>query len=185
MELYVIRHGETKTNAHKEMVGRKQIYSLTEKGEQQAMNARNEINKIAYDFIICSPLERTRRTCELINTKGKKVLEEDRIMERDCGEMEGKPKDSFDYLHYWNYNYDFNIKGMMPIKEFVKNVWDFIEDIKEKYPNNKILIITHNGVCRAIGAYFNGIPKDGDLNLYAHSNCQIKHYDTAEITKNK
>ena len=63
MELYVIRHGQTATNACKGMVGRKQIYSLTEKGEQQARNARDEVNKIDYDFVICSPLERAKRTC--------------------------------------------------------------------------------------------------------------------------
>ena len=176
MELYVIRHGQTATNACKGMVGRKQVYSLTEKGEQQAIGARDEESKIDYDFVICSPLERAKRTCELVNVKEKKVIEDDRIMERDCGEMEGKPKESFDYPHYWNYNYSFDIKGMTPIKEFVQSIWDFIEDIKQKYPNSKILIVTHNGVCRAIGAYFNGIPEDGNLSVYAHDNCQIKHY---------
>ena len=181
MELYVIRHGQTATNACKGMVGRKQIYSLTEKGEQQAIEARNEVNKIDYDFVICSPLERAKRTCELINVKGKEVIEDDRIMERDCGEMEGKPKESFDYPHYWNYNYDFDIKGMKPIKEFVRDIWDFIDDIKQKYPSSKIVIVTHNGVCRAIGAYFKGIPQDGNLSLYAHDNCQIKHYSTREL----
>lgn len=176
MELYVIRHGQTETNACNGMVGRRQVYSLTKKGEQQALNARGEVNKIEYDFIICSPLKRAKKTCELINIKGKKVIEDDRIMERDCGEMEGKPKESFDYPHYWNYNYDFDIKGMTKIKDFVKNIWEFIDDISKKYPNSKILIVTHNGVCRAIGAYFNGIPEDGNLSLYAHDNCQIKYY---------
>ena len=139
MELYVIRHGQTATNACKGMVGRKQIYSLTEKGEQQAIDARGEVESIDYDFVICSPLERAKRTCELVNVKGKEVIEDDRIMERDCGEMEGKPKESFDYPHYWNYNYDFDFKGMTPIKEFVKTIWGFIDDIKQKYPNSNIL----------------------------------------------
>ena len=180
MELFVIRHGQTATNACKGMVGRRQHYSLTEKGEEQAIGAREEVSKIDYDFVICSPLERTKRTCELINVKGKDVIYDDRIMERDCGEMEGKPKESFDYPHYWNYQYDFDIPGMTPIKEFVQTVWDFIEDIKKRFPNKKILIVTHNGVCRAIGAYFNGIPQDGNLSVYAHDNCEIKHYDSLE-----
>ena len=150
MDLYVIRHGQTATNVCKGMVGRKQIYSLTENGEQQAISAREEVEKIDYDFVICSPLERAKRTCELVNSKGKKVIEDARIMERDCGEME------------------------------VKTIWDFIEDIKQKYPNSRILIVTHNGVCRAIGAYFNGIPEDGNLSVYAHDNCQIKHYSIKE-----
>ena len=176
MELYVIRHGQTATNASKGMVGRKQIYTLTEKGEEQARNARAEVEKLDYDFVICSPLERTKRTCELVNCKNVQVNYDERIMERDCGEMEGKPKESFDYPNYWNYNYDFDIKGMTPIKEFVRTIWEFLDEIKQKYPDKKILIVTHNGVCRAIGAYFNGIPKDGNLSVYAHENCQIKHY---------
>lgn len=176
MELYVIRHGQTATNACKGMVGRKQVYSLTEKGEEQARNARSEVENLDYDFVICSPLKRTKDTCKIVNVKNKDVIEDDRIMERDCGEMEGKPKESFDYPHYWNYNYEFDFKGMTPIKKFIETVWDFLNDIKEKYPNKKILIVTHNGVCRAIGAYFNGIPEDGNLSIYAHDNCEIKKY---------
>lgn len=42
MELYVIRHGQTETNACNGMVGRRQVYSLTKKGEQQALNARGK-----------------------------------------------------------------------------------------------------------------------------------------------
>lgn len=180
MEIYVIRHGQTATNACKGMVGRKQEYSLTEKGEEQAKDARNMVSKIDYDFVICSPLSRTKRTCELVNAKNKEIIYDERIMERDCGEMEGKPKESFDYPHYWNYNYEFDIKGMMPIKTFIKTVWDFLDEIKSKYPDKKILIVTHNGVCRAIGAYFNGIPDDGNLSLYAHDNCEIKHYNVPQ-----
>lgn len=56
-----------------------------------------------YDFVICSPLERAKRTCELVNVNGKDVIYDERIMERDCGEMEEKPKESFGYPHYWNY----------------------------------------------------------------------------------
>lgn len=177
MKIYVIRHGQTATNACKGMVGRKQIYSLTEKGEEQAINAQKMVEELDYDFIICSPLERTKRTCELVNNKDVEIMYDERIMERDCGEMEGKQKESFDYPHYWNYNYDFDIKGMTPIKEFLKTVWGFLDEIKEKYSDKNILIVTHNGVCRAIGAYFNGIPQDGNLSLYGLKNCEIKEYE--------
>lgn len=176
MEIHVIRHGQTATNAGKRMVGRKQVYALTELGEEQARNARTEVEQLEYDFVICSPLKRAQRTCEVVNAKNREVTYDDRLMERDCGELEGKTKEGFDYKHYWNYNYDFDVKGMTPIKEFIQPIWDLLDEIKEKYPDKKILIVTHNGVCRAIGAYFNGIPEDGDLNIYAHRNCEIKHY---------
>jgi len=180
MELYVIRHGQTNINAKNAMVGRNNQYGLTEKGEEQAKGAREKVEKIDYDFVICSPLLRTKITCEIVNARDKEVTYDDRIMERDCGEIEGEPKASFDYPHYWNYNYDFEIKGMETIKRFVSNVWGFLDEIKGKYPDKKILIVTHNGVCRAIGAYFNGIPADGNLNVYAHENCEIKTYKVLE-----
>lgn len=100
MELYVIRHGQTQTNQNKGMVGRKQIYSLTEKGISQAKEASKLVEKIDYDMVICSPLERAKITCNIVNVKNKPVIEDARIMERDCGVMEGQPKESFDYLHY-------------------------------------------------------------------------------------
>lgn len=177
MELYVMRHGQISNNIRKEMVGCRQIYSLTEEGKKQAIFARSDVEMIDYDFIICSPLKRAKQTCELVNIKNKKVIYDNRIMARDCGEIEGKPKDSFDYLHYWNYYYDYDIKGMISMKDFVNTVWSFVDDIKEKYPSKKILLITHNGVCRAIGAYFYGIPKNGDMTtIYAQDNCKIIKY---------
>lgn len=176
MELYVIRHGQTQTNQNKGMVGRKQIYSLTEKGIEQAKEASKIVENMDYDIVICSPLERTKVTCNIVNIKNKPVIYDERLMERDCGAMEGQPKESFDYPHYWNYNYDFDIDGMMKIKEFKNQVWECIDEIKEKYPDKRILIVTHNGVCRMIGAYFNGIPEDGNLSIYAHDNCEIKSY---------
>ena len=176
MKLHVIRHGQTATNAAKGMVGRKQVYRLTETGEEQARQARSLTDQLDYDIVISSPLLRAKVTCEIVNVKNKPVLEDDRIMERDCGVMEGRPKESFDYPHYWNYHYDFDFEGMMPIHDFVKTVWDFLDDVKKTYPDKNVLVVTHNGVCRAIGAYFNGIPEDGNLTVYAHENCEIKTY---------
>jgi len=176
MEIYVTRHGQTIANQKQCMCGRRRGYSLTEQGIEQAKKAGILVDELNYDMVICSPLERTKITCDIVNTKNKIVLEDKRIMERDCGIMEGQPKDKFDYAHYWNYNYELDVEGMEPIKKFAQTVWEFLDEIKQRYPDGKILIVTHNGVCRMIGAYCNGIPEDGDLNLYAHDNCEIKSY---------
>ena len=40
------------------------------------------------------------------------------------------------------------------------------------------MIVTHNGVARAIYAYFNGIPEDGNmLEVGGQKNCEIKEYE--------
>ncbi len=36
-----------------------------------------------------------------------------------------------------------------------------LDEIKEKYKNKNILLVTHGGVARAIHFYFNELPKDG------------------------
>ena len=82
--------------------------------------------------------------------------------------------------YLYKYGYDMSVVIGALFHDLVEDTDTTLDDIKQKYPNNKILIVTHNGVCRAIGAYFNGIPEDGNLSLYAHDNCQIKHYDIRE-----
>ena len=45
-------------------------------------------------------------------------------------------------------------------------------------PNKNILIVTHNGMARAIYVYFNGIPEDGNLyNCGRQDNCEIRKYE--------
>lgn len=48
------------------------------------------------------------------------------------------------------------------------------KDIKEKYPDKKILLVTHGGVTRGIYCNAYGIPEDGDLSLLNQKNCELK-----------
>ena len=41
----------------------------------------------------------------------------------------------------------------------------------------KILLVTHQGVSKAINCYFNGIPKDGNLQTLGIDNCEVKEYN--------
>ena len=53
-----------------------------------------------------------------------------------------------------------------------------INDIIKNYNNKNILIVTHNGVARAIYVYFNGIPKDGKIwKIGTQKNCEIRKYN--------
>ena len=46
------------------------------------------------------------------------------------------------------------------VDNLLKRVYSCINDIIKNYNNKNILIVTHNGVARAIYAYFNSIQKD-------------------------
>lgn len=176
MKLYITRHGQTDGNLYKIMDGIRDI-DLNEKGKEQASITRDNLKDKKIDLIICSPLSRTKQTMEIINVNNIQVIYDNRIMERDCGEFEGKPFDSFDREWYWNYNNKTTYEKAESIEDFFKRVYDFLEEIKIKYKDLTVLLVTHQGVSKAINCYFSGIPKDGNLQTLGIDNCEVKEYE--------
>ncbi len=176
MKLYVIRHAQTDGNLQKVMIGSTSDIPINNIGISQAEEASNVVKDLEYDMIICSPMLRTKQTCAIVNSiKNKDIIFDDRIIEMAFGSIEGLPIESVD-LSYWNYYSNIRYDGAATMREHCQKVWDFLYDIKEKYSDKNILIVTHNEVCRAIGAYFNGLPSDGNLISYGHNNCEVKEY---------
>ena len=64
--LYFIRHGQTQHNVDGVLTGRLDI-PLNENGLKQVEKEAIESKKINIDIIFCSPLLRTKQTCEAIN----------------------------------------------------------------------------------------------------------------------
>lgn len=59
----------------------------------------------------------------------------------------------------------------------MKRISGFIYDIKHKYADKTVLIVTHSAVSRVIYYYLNGIPEDDDLSKIDIPNLHIKEYD--------
>ena len=175
MNLYVIRHGKTDWN-NKFMLSNTDL-QLNDEGVKQAKNAAKIVDNLDYDILISSPLLRTKQTAKIINNKNlKPVIYDDRIIERNAGVLEGKDINLDIFKDYWNYNLNLKYEGAECVKEFMARVYDFLEDILKRYKDKNILIVTHNGVCRAIRTYFNGILNKGKLKDIGQDNCEIKMY---------
>ena len=175
MKLYITRHGQTDGNVYRIMDGIRNI-DLNETGKEQARITRDNLSKINFDLIICSPLTRTKHTMEIINKNGCSVIFDERIMERDCGEFTGKSFDSLDRDLYWNYHDQTIYEKAEGMEHFFNRVYEFLDEIKEKYKGKTILLVTHSGVTKVINCYFNGIPEDGDLQTLELDNCEVKTY---------
>lgn len=176
MKLYVVRHGQIDGNVEDRM------YTRTDKplnttGRSQVREIAKSIADLEYDFIICSPLLRAKQTCNILNRQEKPVLYDDRLMERDGGSLEGLLTSEFDYSNYWNYTKNKSYPGCISIVDFYHGIWDFLADIKEKYTDHTILLVTHNGVCRAIHTYFHQVPSDGNTEIYSYNNAELREYD--------
>ena len=162
MKIYVIRHGRTDCNDAGVFNGRTDE-DINETGIMQAEKASKEVEKLDIDLVICSPLKRTRHTAEIVNVNNIPVIYDDRFVERDSGELTLKSIDDDDREEYWNYystRFE-DLKNLETVPELFDRIRVALDDIKEKYKDKNILIVTHNGVARAIYAYFNEMPEDG------------------------
>ncbi len=173
MKLYIVRHGQVPHNDLKQYNIADE--DLTDLGIKQACNLKDKINNINFDIIISSPLVRTRHTAEIINANNTNVIFDDRLKERDCGNLSGKPLDFVNREEYWNYNTTLQYGTSENIKTFFQRVFSFLDELKTKEYKN-VLIVAHSGVSKAFSGYFEGI-KDGRFLNRGLNNCEMKEYE--------
>src|SRR5699024_9745620 len=136
MNIYVIRHGETDSNSKNIVGGIKE--DLNENGIRQAEKAREEIANLNIDLIICSPADRTKHTCNIINKNNVTVINDERLIERDVGVYENKDWKNIDKKEFWNY-YSTKYTGLETMKNVYKRVAECLNEVKEKYKDKTIL----------------------------------------------
>ncbi len=176
MKIYLMRHGETNWNKEKRMQGRTDI-ELNENGRQQAISAREKFERLNIDLIISSPLIRAKQTAKLVSEGTNiPIIYKEELMERGYGELEGKiiKGDAF-YKNDSTYDLEknTNIYNIETVKILCKRIWNLLDEIKEKYPDKNILLVSHGGTSRAIKAYFEGIPENKVLKPANIKNAEI------------
>lgn len=183
MNIYVIRHGQTSYNLKKLYQGQTDI-PLNKTGEQQAKKTAQKFRSLNIDNILVSPLTRTRQTARYISEVTGIIPEiEEELIERNFGDMEGKPnREDCNIQMLLDYNNNYSIYNIEPIQELFKRIYKCMDRIIEKYRNKEIVLVTHAGVAQAIECYFNGMPKDNDLEAVALKTGEIRKYI---VQKNK
>ena len=103
------------------------------------------------------------------------IITDDRLVERDCGDLSGKPNSYTNREEYWNYYTEIQYGTSENIVTFFSRVHNFLDELKNKDYEN-VLIVAHSGVSKAFSAYFEGI-KDGKFLNRGLKNCEIKMYE--------
>lgn len=172
MRIYIVRHGQVPHNA----LGQYNTVDedLTELGINQALELKDKIKNIDFDIIISSPLVRAKHTADILNVNNKKIIIDDRIKERNCGDLAGKPLTVTNRDEYWNYNTTIKYGTSEDIKLFFYRIFEFLDELKTKNFES-VLIVAHSGVSKAFSAYFEGI-QDGMFLNRGLKNCEIKEY---------
>jgi alpha-ribazole phosphatase/probable phosphoglycerate mutase len=160
-----LRHGETAYNADgNKYCGRTDI-PLTEKGISQAERMNTLLQDFRFDQIFCSPLQRAKTTAEIASGTPEKVQVDERLIEVDFGQWEGKRSDDFiaeDPNSWYNWlsdpeRFEAGRTGENA-KQVIARLDSFYNELLDKYDGQTILVVGHNGVNRLFMAQQLGMP---------------------------
>ena len=175
MKLYITRHGETSWNAENKVLGATDI-PLNEMGKAQAAALAEKLRDVDVDIIFASPLSRAKETAEAIAVvKGMPIILDSRLMEMNAGDLEGAPRGGDEYQtakreHFKRYP---NGESFF---DAAYRIYDFLYEIKGKYPDKKVLLVSHGGVCRIICNFFKDMDNE-EFVTHAFPNCGFEEFD--------
>lgn len=179
MNLYIVRHGQTKLNAEHRAQGRNGE-PLNEVGIEQAKELKKkfETEKIKFDYIYSSPQERAIQTAKIC-TGENNIIIDNRLNVYDLGSADGMLMAD---IKITGTVPDMNIyDGVEKLEDYKKRIYSFINEVIEQYKNAdyNILIVGHKDSTGMLSAYFEGFEVktiyDDYLKL-ASSNCEYKKY---------
>lgn len=189
MNLYFVRHGETKQNKEKCYYGSLDV-PLIDKGIAQAEALGKWLEDVEFDKVYISEAKRTEKTAAiLLKNEHYPLIKDSRINETDFGIFEGKSYSELQELYpeQWK-DWCYNWKEFIPPEgESYIQVYDrvksFMEDLLKLNEEN-VLIVTHGGVIRSIYCYilggnldffWNFSSKNGDITIvkYEYGNLYI------------
>lgn len=156
MNLYIVRHGQTRLNAEHRAQGRNGE-PLNEVGIEQAKELKRkfETEKIKFDYIYSSPQERAIQTAK-ISTGEENIIIDSRLDVYDLGSADGMLMLD---IKITGTVPDMNIyEGVEKLEDYKERIYSFISEIIEKYKNTdyNILIVGHKDSTGMLSAYFEG-----------------------------
>ena len=99
--VYLARHGETAWSLTGQYTGLTDL-PLTQRGERNARRLGQRLERLTFDKVFSSPLQRALRTCELAGL-GAVVQVDPDLVEWDYGQYEGRPSSEVHAEHpEWN-----------------------------------------------------------------------------------
>ena len=156
MEIYLVRHIDPAIE--KGICYGQLDVAIPDDYHMKHQHIKNELPD-DFDAIFSSPLLRCKQLAERISNN---VIYDNRLMEVNFGDWEGKKWDEINQLdlNTWMNNY---ITAAPPNGESLTDVLnrfsDFIAEIKTKY-HNKVLIVAHAGIIRCAMNLFDDVAID-------------------------
>ena len=176
MKLIIARHGETIENQKGILQGHLPG-TLSENGINQAKEVALKLKDTKIDYVYSSDLKRCTETAKEIMKYHNCPFELTKeLRERYLAELQGKSKKSLGHSKETSIAVFENHSGETR-KEMFDRAKRFLEKIKLKHKDQTILIVSHNGINKAIISAINGTGAQGIPEIPNMTNDEIKEFD--------
>ncbi len=182
MEIVFIRHGQTDVNQQNRMQGALIDAELNEEGRKNAKEAAAHFKPDQFAAVYSSPLKRALETAQIFVKGIKEIKIDRRLLEFDFGSWDGKSvadiRENFpDVLDPWG-KMDERYRKYAPDGEtyhnFEKRCASFLEDVYQKYPQQKVLVVAHGRLIRMMAAHYLA---NGDIDKFdTMKNCALAKF---------
>lgn len=120
-------------------------------------------------------MTRAVKTAEILSKAiSKEIVIDRRLIEQNYGEFEGTYRRNENFKEAKR-DFPSKLSGGESILQIAQRTYNLLDEIKEKYLNQNVLIVTHGGVCRVINAYFNEQTNE-EFYQFHMGNCELKEY---------
>lgn len=177
-DLVLVRHGQSSWNELRLVQGQNDEARLTQKGRDQALRAAKDLRAEHFDRIISSDLTRTVQTAEIIaEVLGLEIELDVNLRERSYGTAEGGSLDAITAAMVGVsdgviVDEEAKAPGGESLRALRERAGHFVRESSERWPEERLLVVTHGGTIRAIRSYCAGTPMQGS-EWDAVANCTL------------
>lgn len=160
----LIRHGETLWNREHRIQGHLDS-PLTAEGIAQAEACGKRLQAESFDFVVASDLGRVRHTAHLLLAgRALPVSFDASLRERSFGAAEGRPLAEIDRRYPGMIGEAGLVESALTLpggesrSEFQARVKSAITGLASAHSGQRLLVVTHGGVLRAVYRWLNALP---------------------------
>lgn len=177
MKLHLIRHGQTDANIGDFAQGNVNN-PINATGEAQARELAKHLHGRTFDAYYVSPMRRAQQTAE-IATEGRADFKvDDRLRERNFGELEEKPISPELRDRLFDLKLNTNEYGVEPIRDVFARTKSFLDELPTAHsPDDEILIVAHGISLRALHHNILGYDENTDLRSGRFENAELRSYE--------
>ena len=160
--LVLIRHGQSVWNATNRFTGWTDV-ELSEKGEDEAATAGEQLAEVSFDVVHTSALIRAQKTAEIVMSKNRvsgeiPTKQDERLNERNYGDLQGLNKaetaeiHGAEQVHIWRRSFDVPPPGGESLEMTAeRTIPYFVEEIIPDLDSGmNVLVAAHGNSLRSI-----------------------------------